>query len=122
MSWALGPLAYAVIRRALLSPRHMRDAWRTHDAHRKLAREGAAPELDEALVLARDDWASAEGAGAFPGDGDASVFAVSPRDADLPKGGVGSLCTDPATLEMGNAAGAVALNRALKKLLALSGE
>jgi hypothetical protein len=50
------------------------------------------------------------------------VFAVSPRDADLPKGGVGSLCTDPAALEMGNAAGAVALNRALKKLLALSGE
>ena len=114
MSWAFGPLVYRVVRRALLSPKHMRDAWRTHDAARRLVGDGAT-HLDEALVMARDDPRGARDAAVFPGG--AHVFSISPDPADLPPKGVGSLCVKSETLQTGNAAGVRAVNRVLARLL-----
>jgi predicted patatin/cPLA2 family phospholipase len=114
MSWAFGPLVYRVVRRALLSPKHMRDAWRTHDATRRLVGDGAT-HLDEALVMARDDPRGARDAAVFPGG--AHVFSISPDPADLPPKGVGSLCVKSETLQTGNVAGVRAVNRVLARLL-----
>ena len=114
MSWAFGPLVYRVVRRALLSPKHMRDAWRTHDVACRLIGDGAT-HLDEALVMARDDPRGARDAAVFPGC--AHFFPISPDPADLPPKGVGSLCVKSETLETGNAAGARAVNRVLARLL-----
>ncbi len=114
---AFGPLAYAAVRGALMSPRHMRDAWRTHDGTRALARDGAAVALDEALLRAlRFPHEPSE----FPHA--PAVFCVAPDPGALPKKGVSSLCVDPETLEAGNAAGAEAVFRALGRLRPDAGE
>ena len=80
MSWAFGPLVYRVVRRALLSPKHMRDAWRTHDVACRLIGDGAT-HLDEALVMARDDPRGARDAAVFPGR--AHFFSISPDPAQI---------------------------------------
>jgi len=114
---AFGPIAYAAVRGALMSPRHMRDAWRTHDGTRALVRDGAAVALDEALLRAlRFPHEPSE----FPHA--PAVFCVAPDPGALPKKGVSSLCVDPETLEAGNAAGAEAVFRALGRLRPDAGE
>ena len=111
VSRALGPLAYKTLRGALMSPRHMRDAWRTHDATRALTRDGAATALDDALLRAlRFPHEPSE----FPYA--PAVFSVAPDPESLPKKGVSSLCVDPATLQAANAAGAEAARAALGRL------
>ena len=108
VSRALGPLAYAAVRGALMSPRHMRDAWRTYDGMHALARDGAATALDDALLRAlRFPHEPSE----FPHA--PAVFSVAPDPEALPKKGVSSLCTDPDTLAAGSAAGAEAVFGAL---------
>ena len=108
VSRALGPLAYAAVRGALMSPRHMRDAWRTYDGMHALAQDGAATALDDALLRAlRFPHEPSE----FPHA--PAVFSVAPDPEALPKKGVSSLCTDPDTLAAGSAAGAEAVFGAL---------
>ena len=111
-SRAFGPLVYAAVRGALLSPRHMRDAWRTHDAMKTLAQDGAATALDDALLKAlRFPNEPSE----FPNA--PAVFSVAPDPSALPKKGVSSLCRDPASLAAGNLAGAAAVYGALGHLI-----
>ena len=111
-SRAFGPLVVAAVRGALFSPRHMRDAWRTHDAMRALARDGAATALDDALLRAlRFPHEPSE----FPNA--PAVFSVAPDPEALPKRGVSSLCTDPDALAAGNLAGAAAVYGALGHLI-----
>lgn len=111
-SRAFGPLVVAAVRGALFSPRHMRDAWRTHDAMRTLARDGAATALDDALLRAlRFPHEPSE----FPNA--PAVFSVAPDPEALPKRGVSSLCTDPDALAAGNLAGAAAVYGALGHLI-----
>ena len=114
---AFGPLAYAAVRGALMSPPHMRDAWRVCDGTRALARDGAAVALDKALLRAsRFPHEPSE----FPHA--PAVFCVAPDPGATPKKGVSSLCVDPETLEAGNAAGAEAVFRALGCLRPDAGE
>ena len=111
-SRAFGPLVYKAVRGALLSPRHMRDAWRTHDAMKTLAQDGAATALDDALLKAlRFPNEPSE----FPNA--PAVFSVAPDPSALPKRGVSSLCRDPASLAAGNLAGAAAVYGALGHLI-----
>ena len=111
-SRAFGPLVYKAVRGALLSPRHMRDAWRTHDAMKTLAQDGAATALDDALLKAlRFPNEPSE----FPNA--PAVFSVAPDPSALPKKGVSSLCRDPASLAAGNLAGAAAVYGALGHLI-----
>lgn len=106
---------YKTIRSALMSPPHMKDAWGVVDATRKLVDADYATDLDEALVLARDDPVAAAATAIFPGG--AHVFSISPLAADMPKG-VSSLCTDSEVLKVGNRAGKEATNRVLSGVLA----
>ena len=87
MSWAFGPLVYRVVRRALLSPKHMRDAWRTHDVACRLIGDGAT-HLDEALVMARDDPRGARGRAVFPGCAHFFSHLARSRRSAAERGGV----------------------------------
>ena len=107
----------AAVRGALMSPPHIRDAWRVCDGTRALARDGAAVALDEALLRAsRFPHEPSE----FPHA--PAVFCVAPDPGATPKKVVSSLCVDPETLEAGNAAGAEAVFRALGCLRPDAGE
>lgn len=110
-SKTFGTLVYKLVRGALLSPLHMRDAWRTHDAMRGLARDGAGIPLDDALRNAKH---SPDIATHFPNS--PHVFSVSPSKTLLPRKGVSSLCVDAEILKMGNSAGATAVFEALGHL------
>jgi predicted patatin/cPLA2 family phospholipase len=110
-SGAFGPLVYKIIRGALMSPRHMRDAWLTHDGMRKLIADGVGVALDEALLKALRDFGSPSD---FPNR--PHVFSVSPDPKSLPKNGVSSICMDSAILKRGNQAGKQAVFRALGHL------
>ena len=112
---ALGGMLYQVVRGALLTPPHMKDAWATYDLHRRLHDEsegGEMQSLDDALLLARDDPSAATEAKTFPGG--AHVYPIAPPVS--PKG-VGSLCQERELLAAANEAGREAAEAVLVPLL-----
>jgi len=112
---ALGGMLYQVVRGALLTPPHMKDAWATYDLHRRLHDEsegGEMQSLDDALLLARDDPSAASEAKTFPGG--AHVYPIAPPVS--PKG-VGSLCQERELLAAANEAGREAAEAVLVPLL-----
>ena len=112
---ALGGMLYQVVRGALLTPPHMKDAWATYDLHRRLHDEsegGEMQSLDDALLLARDDPSAATEAKTFPGG--AHVYPIAPPVS--PKG-VGSLCQERELLAAANDAGREAAEAVLVPLL-----
>ena len=112
---ALGGMLYQVVRGALLTPPHMKDAWATYDLHRRLHDEsegGEMQSLDDALLLARDDPSAATEARTFPGG--AHVYPIAPPVS--PKG-VGSLCQERELLAAANEAGREAAEAVLVPLL-----
>ena len=112
---ALGGMLYQVVRGALLTPPHMKDAWATYDLHRRLHDEsegGEMQSLDDALLLARDDPSAAAEAKTFPGG--AHVYPIAPPVS--PKG-VGSLCQERELLAAANEAGREAAEAVLVPLL-----
>ena len=120
MSKVLTSALHKTIRSALLSPPHMKHAWGVADAADSLVYDQETPDLDNALVLARDDPVAAAAISLFPGG--AHVFPVSPLPAVLPKG-LSSICTDSKALKEGNEAGVKATNEVLSRVLAwLEGE
>ena len=112
---ALGGMLYQVVRGALLTPPHMKDAWAIYDLHRRLHDEsegGEMQSLDDALLLARDDPSAATEAKTFPGG--AHVYPIAPPVS--PKG-VGSLCQERELLAAANEAGREAAEAVLVPLL-----
>ena len=112
---ALGGMLYHVVRGALLTPPHMKDAWATYDLHRRLHDEsegGEMKSLDDALILARDDPDAAVRARTFPGG--AHVFPIAPPVA--PKG-VSSLCQESEVLAAASEAGRQAAEAVFAPLL-----
>ena len=112
---ALGGMLYQVVRGALLTPPHMKDAWATYDLHRRLHDEsegGEMQSLDDALLLARDDPSAASEAKTFPGG--AHVYPIAPPVS--PKG-VGSLCQERELLAAANEAGREAAEAVLVPLI-----
>ena len=112
---ALGGMLYQVVRGALLTPPHMKDAWATYDLHRRLHDEsegGEMQSLDDALLLARDDPSAATEAKTFPGG--AHIYPIAPPVS--PKG-VGSLCQERELLAAANEAGREAAEAVLVPLL-----
>ena len=112
---ALGGMLYHVVRGALLTPPHMKDAWATYDLHCRLHDEsegGEMKSLDDALILARDDPDAAVRARTFPGG--AHVFPIAPPVA--PKG-VSSLCQESEVLAAASEAGRQAAEAVFAPLL-----
>ena len=112
---ALGGMLYHVVRGALLTPPHMKDAWATYDLHRRLHDEsegGEMKSLDDALILARDNPDAALQARTFPGG--AHVFPIAPPVA--PKG-VSSLCQESEILAAASEAGRQAAEAVFAPLL-----
>ena len=112
---ALGGMLYHVVRGALLTPPHMKDAWATYDLHCRLRDEsegGEMKSLDDALILARDDPDAAVRARTFPGG--AHVFPIAPPVA--PKG-VSSLCQESEVLAAASEAGRQAAEAVFAPLL-----
>ena len=112
---ALGGMLYHVVRGALLTPPHMKDAWATYDLHCRLHDEsegGEMKSLDDALILARDDPDAAVRARTFPGG--AHVFPIAPPVA--PKG-VSSLCQESEDLAAASEAGRQAAEAVFAPLL-----
>ena len=112
---ALGGMLYHVVRGALLTPPHMKDAWATYDLHRRLHDEsegGEMKSLDDALILARDNPDAALQARTFPGG--AHVFPIAPPVA--PKG-VSSLCQESDILAAASEAGRQAAEAVFAPLL-----
>mmetsp|Transcript_2705 Transcript_2705/g.10587 ORF Transcript_2705/g.10587 Transcript_2705/m.10587 type:complete len:634 (+) Transcript_2705:220-2121(+) len=112
---ALGGMLYHVVRGALLTPPHMKDAWATYDLHRRLHDEsegGEMKSLDDALILARDNPDAAVKARTFPGG--AHVFPIAPPVA--PKG-VSSLCQESEDLAAASEAGRQAAEAVFAPLL-----
>ena len=112
---ALGGMLYQVVRGALLTPPHMKDAWATYDLHRRLHDEsegGEMQSLDDALLLARDDPSAASEAKTFPGG--AHVYPIAPP---VSLKGVGSLCQERELLAAANEAGREAAEAVLVPLL-----
>lgn len=98
-----------------MNPPHMKDAWGIADATKSLVEDDFSKDLDEALVLARDDPVAAAASGLFPRG--ISVYAISPLAASMPKG-VSSLCVDSEMLAVGSRAGVEATNEVLSRVLA----
>lgn len=115
VSKAFNGVLYKTIRGALMNPPHMKDAWGVVDATKSLIEDDYTKDLDEALVLARDDPVAAAAAGLFPRG--VFVYTVSPLAASVPKG-VSSLCIDSELLAVGNRAGVEATNEVLSRVLA----
>ena len=116
LSKAIGGILYKTVRGALLNPPHMKDAWGVADATRSLVDDDYVKDLDEALMLARDDPVGAAAAGSFPGG--AHVYSISPSADAMPKGGPSSLCTNAELLTQGNQAGVEATNDVFSRVLA----